>query len=43
VAQARGGRPGPARIALEFFAANAPPPRYREQIDQARAWLARPR
>ena len=43
VAQARGGRLAPARLAFEFFVASAPEARYREQIAQARAWLAQRR
>ena len=43
VAQARGGRTAQARMALEFFAAGAPPERYAREIAQARAWLANPR
>ena len=43
VAQARGGRVGPARIALQFFVANAPPSQYSVQLAQARAWLTHDR
>ena len=40
VAQARAGRVAAARVALEFFAASAPRPRYAAEIARAQAWLA---